>query len=237
MTGPFCLVAISPPKRARRWKKTEDFILDTSANTLPLLPGGRLSQAAVIDTQESFRDLMRRVREGSEDAAWELVEKYGGYIRRAVRRVLNHKLRSKFDSLDFVQLVWNSFFHVREEADRFEGPEHLVKFLAGMARNKVQMEVRHRLSTEQFDVAREITLGHSPDEDGSEIAARGPGPVDVAIAQERWERLLQDQPAHYRQIIQLKLQGHSTGEIATRLGLDGHTVRRFLKRLLDTAVL
>ena len=55
-----------------------------------------------------------------------------------MRRVLSPELRSKFDSLDFVQWVWLSFFRVRDKADRFERPEHLVKFLAGMARNKVQ---------------------------------------------------------------------------------------------------
>ena len=94
-----------------------------------------------FDDLNGFQDLMRRVREGSEDAAWEVVRRYGGYIRRAVRRVLNPKLRYKFDSLDFVQWVWLSFFRMHDKAERFERPQFLVTFLAGMARNKVQMEV------------------------------------------------------------------------------------------------
>ena len=77
------------------------------------------------DDPTNFHDLMRRVRDGSEDAAWEFNRRYGGYIRRAVRRVLNPKLRSKFDSIDFVQLVWLSFFRMRDNADRFEKPQHL----------------------------------------------------------------------------------------------------------------
>jgi len=190
----------------------------------------------LADNQDGFRDLMRRVREGSEDAAWELNRRYGGYIRRAVRRVLNPKLRSKFDSIDFVQLVWQSFFRMRDNADRFEKPQHLVKFLAGMACNKVHMEVRRRLSTEKYDVGREVSLGRSPGRDGPELPARQAGPVDVAIAREQWERLLQDQPAHYRRIIQLKLQGHTSAEIGTILGLDAQTVRRFLKKLLHATV-
>ena len=63
----------------------------------------------MIDKHD-FPSLMQQISMGSEDAAWELVERYGELIRRAVRRVLNKKLRSKFDSLDFVQLVWSSFF-------------------------------------------------------------------------------------------------------------------------------
>lgn len=199
------------------------------------------SDTPPIDNQDRFRDLMRRVGEGSEDAAWELVEEYGGYIRRAVRRVLNYKMRSKFDSLDFVQLVWKSFFRMGGEADRFERPAHLVKFLAGMAGNKVRMEVRRRLSTARYDVAREVPLDdlleEEEDDDDPEIVAREPGPMDVAIARERRERMLRDQPSHYRRIIELKLQGHTSGEIGQVLGLDGHTVKRFLKRLFDaTAV-
>ena len=58
----------------------------------------------------------------------------------------------------------------------------------------------------------------------------------MAIAREQWERLLQDQPAHYRRIIQLKLQGHTSAEIGTILGLDAQTVRRFLKKLLHATV-
>ena len=83
-------------------KRSEDFILDTPANT------------QLNDHPDNFVALMRRVREGSEAAAWELVDKYGGHLRRAVRRVLNPMLRSKFDSLDFVQLVWDSFFRRRD---------------------------------------------------------------------------------------------------------------------------
>ena len=86
---------------------------------------------------DDFRDLMRRVHEGSEDAAWQLVGQYGDPIRRAVRRALNARLRSKFDSLDFVQLVWSSFFRDRGRLDRFNHPEELVAFLVTMARNKV----------------------------------------------------------------------------------------------------
>jgi hypothetical protein len=52
-----------------------------------------------------FSDLMRRVREGSEEAAWELVHCYGERIRRVVRRKMSHRLRPVFDSLDFVRTV------------------------------------------------------------------------------------------------------------------------------------
>ncbi len=184
------------------------------------------------DTHSDFRDLMRRLRAGSEDAAWELVERYGEAIRRAVRRSLNKKLRPKFDSLDFVQLVWSSFFRSRGRFDRFERPEELAAFLLTMARNKVGMEVRRRLLTKKHNLNREYSL----DELGAEPRDHQPAPIDLAVAREQWNRMLQDQPHHYRRILQLRLQGHTNQEIADSLQLDESTVRRFLKRLFREIV-
>jgi RNA polymerase sigma factor (sigma-70 family) len=184
------------------------------------------------DRDDDFLDLMRRVHEGSEEAAWELVSDYGEPIRRAVRRALNERMRSKFDSLDFVQLVWNSFFRVRDKLERFDRPEELAAYLVAMARNKVGLEVRRRMRTAKYNVQCEQSLDqHSGCED---VSGNQPAPIDVAIAREQWDRLLKDQPAHYRRVLSLRLQGHTFQAIADIVRLDERTVRRFLKRLLQT---
>jgi RNA polymerase sigma factor (sigma-70 family) len=188
----------------------------------------------MIQCDDRFRELIDRVREGSEDAAWELVDQYGEAIRRAVRRALNERLRSKFDSLDFVQIVWNSLFRVRDKLDRFDRPEELTAYLIGMARNKVGMEVRRRLMTEKHGVKHEESLDQLQARGDVDIPSRQPAPVDVAIAREQWDRLLDGQPQHYRRIIQLRLQGHTYESIAETVHLDECTVRRFLKKLLHT---
>jgi RNA polymerase sigma factor (sigma-70 family) len=191
-----------------------------------------MTQFQVTETDDAFRDLLRRVREGSEDAAWDLVNQYGEAIRRAVRRVLNERLRSKFDSLDFVQLVWNSFFRARGNLDQFDRPEKLAAYLVAMARNKVGMEFRRRLMTQKYGVQHERSLEQLQASGCPDLSGRQPTPVDVAIAREQWDRLLRDQPQHYRQIIQLRLQGHTFQSIADTVHVDECTVRRFLKRLL-----
>jgi RNA polymerase sigma factor (sigma-70 family) len=195
-----------------------------------------LPDVQLHDNLDDFHELMHRVHEGSEEAAWELVQRYGGYIRRAVRRVLNPKLRPNFDSLDFVQLAWHSFFRMRDQAGRFEEPRHFAKYLASIAFNKVRMEARRRLDTEKHGAGREIRLERVFGRNREKMADPEPGPVDVAIARERWNQLLKGQPPSYRQIIQLKLQGHSSAEIATMLDIDQTTVRRFLNRLLIATI-
>jgi len=187
--------------------------------------------SSVLGEIDDFRCLIRQVREGSENAAWEIVGRYGEVIRRAVRRALNSRLRSKFDSSDFVQFVWASFFRARDELDRFEDPDQLARFLVKMARNKVGMEVRRRLLTEKYNVNRELSLDSPPSGTPMDVPSRQPGPAEVAIARERWNRMLQGQPQHCRQIIQMRLQGYTYQAIADSLHIAESTVRRFLKRL------
>ena len=183
------------------------------------------------DSVDTFRSLMQRIGEGSEDAAWELVEQFGDSIRRAVRRSLDARLRSKFDSLDFVQVVWASFFRARDRLARFDGPEQLTAFLVVVARNKVGMEMRRRLATAKYNISRERPLD-GRDLEGAEMSRRQPEPMDVAIARERWNSMLVGKPNHYRQAVELRLQGHTCQEIADTLELDESTVRRCLKKML-----
>jgi RNA polymerase sigma-70 factor (ECF subfamily) len=189
----------------------------------------------VSETNDEFRDLLRRVEEGSEDAAWELVDRYGDAIRRAVRRALSARLRPKFDSLDFVQLVWCSFFKGRDRLSRFNRPEELVALLVTMARNKVGLEVRRRLMTEKYNLNRERPLSALSDTI-QQPADHDANPVEVAVAREQWNRLIAEQPDRYRQIISLRLQGLAYREIAESLGVAECTVRRFLDRLLSDRV-
>src|SRR5215218_621879 len=84
------------------------------------------------------RAFLDRIRAGDEDAARELLARYEPQVRLVVRRQLPRLLRSRFDSLDFLQSVWGSFFRrVRTGPAEFEDSRHLVAFLARAANNKV----------------------------------------------------------------------------------------------------
>jgi RNA polymerase sigma-70 factor (ECF subfamily) len=185
----------------------------------------------MIGDIQDFKGLLCRISEGDASAAWDLVEYYGEDIRNAVRRSLNRRLRPKFDSLDFVQLVWSSFFRQRSFEDRFGSPEELISYLIAMARNKVGMETRRRLMSQKYNVNRESSLDQRSPNPCEELATLQPAPLEFAIAKERWNQLLSDSPNHYRQIVQFRLQGQTCREIAESLHLDESTVRRFLKRL------
>jgi RNA polymerase sigma factor (sigma-70 family) len=181
------------------------------------------------DGQTDFATLLHQLRGGSEAAAWELVERYGDHILRAVRRRLTCEIRSKFDSADFVQAVWASFFACSHRMKQIASPEELMALLSTIARNKVISELRRRLSSRKRNVRLEVPIGNC-----EPAAAGGVTPSAFAIARERWHALVDDQPSHYRQVVSLRLAGHTQAEIAEKLRISERTVRRVLERLFST---
>ena len=80
--------------------------------------------SAAGERAERICQLMRSVREGSEDAARMLFDRYAPHIRRVVRRKLHQKLRPQFDSVDFVQDVWASFSRSKASKQALSPPRH-----------------------------------------------------------------------------------------------------------------
>ena len=179
--------------------------------------------------EDEFATLMDQVRAGSDHAFHELVEKYGRHVLRAVRRKLNTSLRSKFDSADFVQAVWASFFESRERILAFPTAAALVEFLSQMARNKVTDECRRRFVMQGKNVNRELPL-HST-ANVPDLASRGPTASERVMADEQMQGLITGQPSECRQIVALMREGATQGEIAAALGVAPRTIRRVLRRL------
>ena len=180
---------------------------------------------------KSLSELLERARQDSEGSAQEIVERYGPYILRAVRRRLNKKLRSKFDSVDFVQAVWASFFALPADRLQFERPQQLVDFLMGLARNKVVDAVRQRLETQKYDVNRELPLYDSTAVDVREVKARGPTASQVAIAKEEWQRAQDSAVPREERIVNWIQRGQSLESIAREIGVSVKTIRRVLERI------
>jgi len=183
------------------------------------------------DRCDEFLDLMQRLRDGSEEAARELLDRYGEHILRVVRRRLSRQMRSKFDSIDFVQAVWASFFAEVPHQREFDRPDALIAFLVTLAQNKVVEAVRQRLQSQKYDVKRERALEDVEADKEAGLRAREPSPSQAAVANEEWHRLLADLPERYQRMLVLLREGHTQKDIAQELGVNEKTVRRVLDRL------
>jgi RNA polymerase sigma factor (sigma-70 family) len=181
-------------------------------------------------SEPSFTDLMARVQKGSPDAVWEIIDRYGWQIQKVVRRHLNANLRSQFDSADFMQLVWVSFFRSPEIVHSFSSPADLAAFLMTLARNKVINETRKHRNTKAGGV-RKVQSYDDPEIKRKLHADRSPTPSAVAVARERWQQLISNQPKHYQEVARLKLMGEAQVDIARKLKIDERTVRKIIGRL------
>lgn len=184
------------------------------------------------EERDDFHDTLRRISEGSDDAVWYFIETYGPHIQRVIRRRLHPQMRSKFDSADFVQMVWASFFCQPAAMQRFERAEDLLAYLAVMAKNKVIDEWRRRSSSETCDIDREPDSAHQNVEVPSTHRVDNSTPSQIAIARERWRRLMAEPSDRKRRIVQLRLQGASYAEIAQRLGIGETTARELVQKLV-----
>lgn len=178
-------------------------------------------------------ELLERARRGCPAAARALYDRYGRAVQRAVRRRLARPLRRQFDSADFIQSVWASFF-TSPRQHTFASPEALVAFLSQVAYNKVAEKTRQRLGTLRYDISREVPLdgGPSGGPPAELIPAPTPTPSQHAQADDRWRSLVDGLGPGPRRALEMLREGHSHAEIAARLGVDRKAIQRLLERLL-----
>lgn len=176
-----------------------------------------------------FERLMSLAGAGDDEAIKVLVDRYGKHVKRAVRRILPHRLRSLYDSDDFGQAVWKSFLVDRVAMAEINDPAHLIAYLATLARNKVIDESRRRLGTQKHNLRREQRI--TWDSALAPIDGQQPSPSAVAIAGEALERLSESASSTTRQILALRLEGRTSREIAAETGINERSVRRALAQL------
>jgi RNA polymerase sigma-70 factor (ECF subfamily) len=177
-----------------------------------------------------FDELIRRVRAGDQQAAADLVRLYEPAIRRAVRfRLVDNRLGAVLDSMDICQSVMASFF-VRAAAGQFdlEQPEHLLRLLITMARNKLASQAR-RERAERRDYRRVSAV----DQEARDIPAAASNPDRQVAArdllQEVYRRLSPDE----RELVERRNQGREWAAIAAELGGNPTALRKKLSRALD----
>jgi RNA polymerase sigma factor (sigma-70 family) len=178
--------------------------------------------------QMGFQATLQRAIAGSQDDIRRLIDEYGHCIQRVVRRRLDTRLRSKFDSIDFVQMVWASFFRDAARLERFGTPEEFVRFLVTMARNKVVDEERRRLMGARYNCSHDTSYDESENPAGT---ASGATPSQFAIAREELEKMVATESDRDREVIRLRISGASFVEISKALGINERTARRVIRRL------
>lgn len=168
-----------------------------------------------------FNILFEEMRGGSDKAAWELVERYGPHVHAIVRKRMGASLRRSHDTGDFVQQAWASLFRGMPRFKNVNDPGRFVGLLATIACRRLANEVRRKtpIDPDLVDGATAENQAGSPNT-----------PSQVAIVRERWFRLIDGMPQTHQAVINLRLKGHTYGEIAEKTGLNEKTARRIVKK-------
>lgn len=173
----------------------------------------------------TFQDAIQRVRQGSEEALIELINRFGAYINAVIRRRLDQRLRSKYETVDFSQEVWLALWQHPSRAVGCQQSNDLRSYLAQIARNKVCDAVRKRLS-DTYDVRMETEL----DEFRPEMGQGATGSQRFS-AHETWDRIQMDLNDLEQEVLKLRLMGESFAEIGNRLNIGERRARRIVDRI------
>jgi RNA polymerase sigma factor (sigma-70 family) len=139
-------------------------------------------------------------------------------------------LRPKFDSEDFVQAVWASFFADFGHLGARCQIRDIAADLAAIAKHKTIDEVRRRLHTRKRVIYREVAWHRCGEARLAAVHKRLPEPMEAAEAKEAWSRLARGRSERSVQIFEMRRGGASHVEIAQHLGVNERTVRRVLDR-------
>jgi len=177
---------------------------------------------------ESFSELIHRVRMGDEQAAATLVRRYEPEIRREVRFLLRDPfLRRSFDSMDICQSVMGSFF-LRAALGEYDlnEPKDLVRLLISMTRNKV-VDATRRQRAQRRDHRRATSL------ESVDLATKAPSPSEIVEERELLV-LFRGRLSHEeRQLADLRAAGREWAEIAQELGGSAEARRKQLTRAIS----
>jgi RNA polymerase sigma factor (sigma-70 family) len=174
---------------------------------------------------ESFNDMMTRVRAG-DDTAETMV------FRRFVRRLIvlaakqfDARMRDRADVENVVLSAFKSFF-IRNQRGDFLLADwgELWSILAMITLRKCGKRLRY-LKAARRDASSEVTLRESGIRE-SRIPDRAPTPVEAAILTETVERLFQSMEPEDRPIIEYIFMGYTAEEVAEQLDCSERTVRR-----------
>ncbi len=172
---------------------------------------------------DALDTLLERLTRGEMDAAGEVYRSFEPVLRVMVRRRLTPRLRAKFDSMDVVQSAWADVLKgFSDQGWQFSDREHLRAYLARVTYNHLVNCCR------RASLMLEYEQPFEGDEQRGIPNSAQPRPSELAQADELWDLLVGLCPQTHRNLLDLKRQGYTLAEIATKTGLHESSVRRIL---------
>ncbi len=186
-----------------------------------------------VTEQQAFQELVRRIRDGDEQAAAELINLYEPLVQRELRiKMTDRRFARLFDPVDVCQSVWSSFF-VRLAAGQFDlqSPRCVAKLLITMAQNKLASQARrHHAQKRSIDRTQNqpTELSAIPDVQDS--------PSTYLMNREMMSRIHESLTDEERRVSELRREGLSWQAVAELLGGTPQSRRMQLDRAAERII-
>lgn len=191
--------------------------------------------------QESFGQLVDRIRQG-DPSAWDcFVKTYDPKLKSVIRnrmRLMNRRLRSIYDTGDFTSEIWKTLM-VRLPSLQINDEAAFMGFMTHVAWQKI-IDMSRKQTSRKRDSNRDVSIydphmeRHSFDPKSHE-----PTPSQYAMAEEIRQELTRESEAvdgDCALIMKLKSQDYTNHEVAEATGMNLRKVQRLLKQFHDRFV-
>ncbi len=175
-------------------------------------------------------------RAGNEEAARQLFDKYMERLVALARRRISQRLASRVDPEDIVQSVFRTFFgRLRAGQFEIEDQDDLCKLLMRITVHKTLRQVAFHKAAKR-NPALEKGQQDAADDRILEVLDSEPTPEATVAFVDQLEHFLARLRPEERQVLEMRLQGHSNEEIATKLKIKhDRTIRRIVERIRGMA--
>jgi RNA polymerase sigma-70 factor, ECF subfamily len=176
-------------------------------------------------------------RAGNEQAARQLFDTYMERLVALARRRISQRLASRVDPEDIVQSVFRTFF-VRLKAGEFEiaDQDDLCKLLMRITVHKTLRQIAFHQAAKR-NPRNEKGQQDADDDRLREVLDREPTPEATVAFVDQLEHFLARLRPDERQVLEMRLQGHSNEDIAQKLNIKhDRTIRRIIERIRGQAI-
>jgi RNA polymerase sigma-70 factor (ECF subfamily) len=185
-----------------------------------------------MSSSADFDALLARARSGDPSATSELARKYERSVRLVARVNLGPALRPYLDSMDLVQSVHKSvLLGLRGDKLDISTPEKLLALALTMVRRKLARHWRHLQRQQRLQTP--VPAGQDVPDLLTALSSHHDDPALRAQFRDAVAHVCRQLDPFDQQVLQLRLQGHSTAEVARLVGVQANILRVRLSRLRE----
>lgn len=184
---------------------------------------------------DSSAELLSRWRQGDQQAASQLWQRYAVRLIALARSRLSQQVSSQLDPEDVVQSVYRRFFsHAKDEHYVLKQSGDLWKLLVAITLHRVQdQHRRHRARKRALGEAHPLHDTEKAAGIDAGILAADPAPEQAAMVADELKQVLLGLDTEQREMVALRLEGYELEEIARQMQRNERTVRRVLKAVRE----